>query len=66
MGGGGVGVREEIVLGLTVQMKFEPVFVTVAVAEEEEPLKDFTKSVHIKALKKNTSRKDVTLATTTV
>ena len=46
---------------LTVQIKFEPVFVTVAVAEDEDPLRDFTNNVHIKALKKNTSRKDDTL-----
>ena len=47
-------------------MKFEPVFVTVAVAEAEEPLRDFTNSVHIKALKKNTNRKDETLAIITI
>ena len=30
------------------QVKFEPVFVTVAVAEDEDPLRDFTKNVHVK------------------
>lgn len=49
-----------------VQMKFEPVFVTVAAAEDEDPLRDFTNSVHIKALKKNTKRKDDILAITTI
>lgn len=44
-------------------MKFEPVFVTVAVAEDGKPLRDFT---NIKALKKNTNRKDDTLAITTI
>ena len=43
---------------LTVEMKFDPVFVTVAVAEDVEPLRDLTKSVHIKALKMNTSIKE--------
>lgn len=51
---------------LTVQIKFEPVFITVAVAEDEEPLRDLTNSVHINALKKNTRRKDNTLEIMTI
>lgn len=47
-------------------MKFEPVFVTVAVAEDEDPLRDLTNNVHIKALKKNTRRKQDTLAIITI
>jgi len=49
-----------------VQIKFEPVFITVAVAEDEEPLRDLTNIVHIKALKKNTRRKDNTLEIMTI
>lgn len=51
---------------LTVQIKFDPVFITVAVAEDEEPLRDLTNSVHINALKKNTRRKDNTLEIMTI
>ena len=51
---------------LTVQIKFEPVFITVAVAEDEEPLRDLTNKVHIKVLKKNTRRKDNTLEIMTI
>ena len=51
---------------LTVQMKFEPVFVTVAVAEDEDFLRDFTNNVHINVLKRNTRRKEDTLAKTTI
>lgn len=51
---------------LTVKMKFEPVFVTVAVAEVDDPLRDFTNNVHINALKKNTRRKEDILAKMTI
>ena len=47
-------------------MKFEPVFVTVAVAEDDDLLRDFTNNVHINALKRNTRRKEVTLANITI
>lgn len=47
-------------------MKFEPVLVTVAVAEDEDPLRDFTNNVHISALKKKTRRNEETLATITI
>lgn len=47
-------------------MKFEPVFVTVAVAEDEDFLRDFTNNVHINALKRNTRRKEDTLANITI
>ena len=43
-------------------MKFEPVFVTVAVAEVDDPLRDFTHKVHINALKRKTRRKEEVLA----
>lgn len=49
-----------------VKMKFEPVFVTVAVAEVDDPLRDFTNKVHINALKKNTRRKEEILAKITI
>lgn len=48
------------------QIKFEPVFITVAAAEDEEPLRDLTNSVHINALKKNTRRNDNTLEIMTI
>ena len=47
-------------------MKFEPVFVTVAVAEDDDLLRDFTNNVHINALKRNTRRKEDTLANITI
>jgi len=47
-------------------MKFEPVLVTVAVAEVDDPLRDFTNNVHINALKKNTRRKEESLVKITI
>ena len=47
-------------------MKFDPVFETVAVADDVEPLKDFTNSVHIMALKTNTSIKENILVAITI
>ena len=47
-------------------MKFDPVFETVAVADDAEPLKEFTNSVHIMALKTNTSVKENTLVAITI
>lgn len=47
-------------------MKFEPVFATVAVADVDDPLRDFTNKVHINALKKNTRRKEEILAKITI
>lgn len=41
-----------------VQIKFEAVLVTVAVAEEEDALRDFTNKVHISALNKKTRRNE--------
>ena len=43
---------------LTVQMKFEAVLVTVAVAEEDDALRDFTNRVHIRALNRKTRRNE--------
>lgn len=45
-------------LNQTVQIKFEAVLVTVAVAEEEDALRDFTNKVHISALNKKTRRNE--------
>lgn len=45
----------------TVQTRFDPVLVTVAIAVEEHFLRDFTNSVHISALNTNTRAKDNTL-----
>lgn len=39
-------------------MKFDPVFETVAVTDDAEPLKDFTNNVHMKALKTKISKKE--------
>ena len=39
-------------------MKFEAVLVTVAVAEEDDALRDFTKRVHIRALNRKTRRNE--------
>jgi len=47
-------------------MKFEPVFVTVAVAEVDDLLRDFTNNVHINVLKKNTRRKEEILVKITI
>ena len=47
-------------------MKFDPVFEIVAVADDVEPLKDFTNSVHIMALKTNTSIKENILVAITI
>lgn len=49
-----------------VEMKFDPVFETLAVADDVEPLKDFTNSVHIMALKTNTSIKENILVAITI
>ena len=51
---------------LTVQIKCDPVFATVASAEDEHLLRDFTNKVHIKALKRNNRINDNILATTTI